>query len=269
MTYIGTGFPYQLKPDVLDTRDGTIVISRWKVISTALDAWRATLTAAGYVEIDSQAMEGTPFHIVSARTTFETGTSVILSDVWSVAYNELQRSIWVLPIIKTQLATATAEQAALFRADVESLLAGNRTYTDSSGAEGTLTFAEQKAVAVAFGADPDVIDALFRSLGDGVDHQTVSLPVLRRRTILTENTTLEPAFENVGSVFTTSSLLNTYEPTIPANIANAVSTRFAGGYWLKKSPSADQQEDGRWLYGSEYWYIETATPDPLLFPVVL
>lgn len=273
MTYIGSPFPLELKPTYRESRDGVIVTQRWKVKSDELDTFRDTLRVAGYEPVESDPIEGTPFHIVTGDFNAlagggSIGLETILSDVWGIAYNEEQRTIWSKPIVEAQFVTATRDQAILFKADTESFIAGNRTYTDTAGAELPLSEAVLLARAAEFGANASVITALLNSFKNSVDHYTVSLPVIRRRILLPRNTSLQPTFGNVGAIFRTSTLVAA-ETSMPSNLSAGISSNFPNGYWLRKAPSADQQDDGRWVYTSEYWYAETEAPDPLLYPVIL
>ncbi len=267
-TYIGSALPLELKRDARYSINGDQYRKQWKCLTSGVDAFIVGLKAAGYTEIDAVGVENTPFHIVTAEISATTGPTDVLATVWSIAFNEINRSIWLHPTVMDEMAGATNDQKFLFRADVEAYYAGNRTYQDTDGSDHEITLAQQRILAVAWGADGAVIDALFNSLGNGTDSYLVSLPVLRGRMILTEGTSLEPVFENVGAMFTNATLLST-ETTLPDNIADAISAEFTGGYWLRKAPTAEQQDDGRWVYGTEYWYAETATPDPLIYPTVL
>lgn len=99
--------------------------------------------------------------------------------------------------------------------------------------------------------DPEVYDALLKSLISGVEAFVVSAYVLRRTITLPPNTALAPAFQYSNQIFTTASLVG-YETTIPTNLRSALPS----GYWQKKTPTAAQQSDGRWVYRVEYWWAE-------------
>jgi hypothetical protein len=266
--YRGAVLPLALKTSLRQTRDGSVVERPYKVHTGYLDAFIATLRANGYTEIAAEPKEGTPFHVVTVAETQATSPSAVLADTWNLAYNEIQRTLWLKPEVKALFAGATRDQWALFKADLESYISGNRTYTDENGVEQPLTLTGLKAIAESWGADGADIDDLFDSFCEGSDSHVVSLPVIRRRTVLPSNTTFEPALNNVGSIYRTSSLLAA-ETTIPTNLSNSISAHFSGGYWLRKAPTMDQQEDGRWLYTEEYWYVEKETPNPVIYPTII
>lgn len=268
MTYTGLSFPIALKTSMRQTRDGAIVEQPYKVRTDLLDAFVASLRSSGFTEIAVEPKEGTPFHIVTVATTEATSPADVLADVWSVAFNEIQRSLWLKPEVKALFSGATQDQWALFRADVDSYMNGNRTYTDSDGNEQPLTLDGLKAIAVSWGASSTSIDKLFDSFAEGTDSHVVSLPVLRHRVTLPYNTSFEPAFNNVGAVYRTSSLL-AVATTMPSNLSSSISAHYSGGYWLRKAPSMDKQDDGRWVFSEEYWYAEKETPNSLLYPTVI
>ena len=95
----------------------------------------------------------------------------------------------------------------------------------------------------------DGYDGLIKSLIAGVEAFPVSTYVLRRTITLPSNTALAPAFDYSNKIFTTASLVG-YETTIPTNLRSALPV----GYWQKKTPTAAQQSDGRWVYRVEYWW---------------
>lgn len=263
MTYIGSNFPILQKDRLRMTRDGVIVEHRWKVLTSQVSAFVDNLIAQGYTDIAADADDNSPFHIVTFVATADAVTTeTVLVDLWNVSFNEEQISIWAKPEVVTELRKASSDQAILWRADVESYFQGQRTYEDADGQTQTLSSSILIARAVAWGASSAVVTSLFRSLGDGVESFVESLPVLRRRITVPWNTSLNPTMSNIGAIYSTSALLAA-QPTIPNNLANGLPTT---GFWLKKAPTAEQLEDGRWAYTEEYWYVKQY--DPFIYTTV-
>lgn len=256
MTYVGTTFPILLKARLRQTRDGTVVEQPYKVLTSEVNLWVDELRSQGFTEIAADPQDGTPFHIVTVATTQETGATDILSDTWAIAYNEEQLSIWSLPAVRDEMRATTPENAALFRADVEAVFQGQRYVQDEAGTAIPVSFTSLLALAGELGMDTSVIEDLFRSLGDGVESYIESLPVLRRRMTVPVGTTLKPALTSIGAIYSKTALL-TARPTIPSNLHTDLPST---GYWLKKAPTAEQAEDGRWTYTEEFWYVKQYDP---------
>lgn len=263
MTYVGTGFPLLLKASYRQTRDGIIVENHFKVPTNLSNAFLAQLQSDGFTEIAVDPQQNTPFDIFTVVTTANTNPTTILSDRWGIAYNEEQISIWDKPEVRIEMRKTSAENAAQFRADTEAVLEGRRTVEDESGASTPISFDILLARAASFGMDTAVITSLFRSLGDNVESYIESLPVLRRSITVNSNTSLTPAMSNIGTIYSTTSLLAA-QPTVPNNLANGLPST---GYWIKKAPTAEQLEDGRWAYTEEYWYVKQY--DPFIYTNVI
>ncbi len=259
MTTIGSTGPFALPPrQTRRARTGVVIEPRTKVLNSDLATFLAGLGSAEY---DVDPIEGSPYSLVTVTQPETEEAEAILADLWSVSFNEEQLSLWAKPAVRAELAKADPAKAALFKADVEALLSGNRTVTDAEGNEIELTFTGLVAVAVALGMNGAVISALLTSLGQGVEYYYNSLPVIRRTITLPSTTSLHPAFANLGALYSTSALLSA-EPTIPTNL----SAELPSGWWLKKAPSASQNDDGRWQYEVEYWYVDSY--DPFVYETV-
>ena len=216
---------------------------------------------------------------------------------WTPRFNETQQSLWLDAAVRTEMAKITDIQLrAQFRADIEAVLAGEKTYTDSNGALQPLSF------DIIFnngnlpaGLDRDVFeDKLFPDLIAGVANTLpVSTPVLQLSRVFPSFTVgsnpptpylssgvtdgpypaavidysalLLSMFANINFIYTTEQLI-AIEPTMPVELkavyraitaaASAGPEGATPGYWLKKAPEGDQLEDGRWHFRVEYWFAE-------------
>lgn len=245
-------------------RAGRLEEQRVQILAASLATWEANLQAAGY-EYRFDPIGQSPLGIITYKQPQETQPDEALSDVWAVRYLEEQRTIWALPAVQVQLAKITDEtNRALFRADIEAMVAGQRTRQPDSveAAAGVfeveLTF-DTIVARSGQSADSDFVAMARRvvaDLGVGADVQFVGAPVLVRASIWPAGTALNPVFRYINAVCTTPSLL-AYETTIPANIRTEINATLPAGYWLMKSPTLEQQEDGRWRYSREYWGLES------------
>ncbi len=217
-------------------RGGRVSEPRTKMLNTSVASFTASLRSNGYA-YEVEPLGESPFSIVTTLAVQEDATeTTVLADLWELDGNDLEKSIWELPKVKTEINKTTdlTERSAI-RYNIEQFVRGE-------GTEGATTPAN---------FDPEVYTALLKSLISGVESFPVSTYVLRRTITLPANTALAPAFDYSNQIFTTTTLLN-YETTIPGNLKNTL----PAGYWQKKTPTAAQQSDGRWVYRVEYWWAE-------------
>lgn len=236
-THVGTYDLITLQPRERWTpKGGRVTEPRTKMLNTSVAAFTATLREQGYA-YEVEPLGESPFSIVTTLSVQEDATeTTILADLWELDGNDLEKSIWELPKVKTEIErTEDLTERAAVRYNIEQFVRGEST----DGATTPANF------------DPDVYTSLLKSLISGVEAFPVSTYVLRRTITLPAKTTLAPAFQYSNQIFTTASLV-AYETTIPANLTSALPV----GYWQKKTPTAAQQADGRWVYRVEYWWSE-------------
>lgn len=247
-THVGTYDLITLTPRERWTpRGGRVTEPRTKMLNTSVAAFTATLRSNGYA-YEVEPLGESPFSIVTTLAVQEDATdTTILADLWELDGNDLEKSIWELPKVKEQMEAITdLTDRATVRNDIEAIVRGEVEYSWSD----------------ASSFSRDVYDGLIKSLIAGVEAFPVSTYVLRRTITLPSNTALAPAFQYSNQIFTTASLVG-YETTIPANLRTALPV----GYWQKKTPTAAQQNDGRWVYRVEYWWA--AEFDEFLYEAAL
>ena len=234
-THVGTYDLITLQPRERWTpRGGRVSEPRTKMLNTSVAAFTATLRSNGYA-YEVEPLGESPFSIVTTLAVQEDATdTTVLADLWELDGNDLEKSIWELPKVKEQMEAITdlTDRAAV-RNDVEAIVRGEVEYSWSD----------------ASSFSRDVYDGLIKSLIAGVEAFPVSTYVLRRTITLPSNTALAPATDYANKILTTASLVG-YETTIPTNQNSALPV----GYWQKKTPTAAQQSDGRWVYRVEYWW---------------
>lgn len=236
-THVGTHDLITLQPRERWTpRGGRVTEPRTKMLNTSVAAFTANLRDQGY-SYEVEPLGESPFSIVTTLSVQEDATeTTILADLWELDGNDLEKSIWELPKVKEQMEAITdiGDRAAV-RNGIEAIVRGGVEYSWSD----------------ASSFSRDVYDGLIKSLIAGVEAFPVSTYVLRRTITLPARTTLAPAFEYSNKIFTSASLV-AYETTIPSNLVSAL----PAGYWQKKTPTAAQQSDGRWVYRVEYWWAQ-------------
>lgn len=236
-THVGTYDAITLQPRERWTpRGGIIREPRVKLLNTSVAAYVADLRTAGY-SYEVEPLGESPHSIVTTLSVEDGATSTtVLNDTWELDGNDLEKSIWELPKVVEQMErTADLSDRATIRQNIESFVRGE----SSDGATAPAGF------------DSEVYEALVASLLNGVEAFSVSTYVLRRTLTLTANTEVAPGFANANKIFSRAQLLSA-EPTIPDNLQSSLPE----GVWLKKTPTASQQSDGRWVYRVEYWWAE-------------
>lgn len=236
-THIGTYDLITLTPRERWTpRGGRVSEPRTKMLNTSVPSFTANLRSNGYA-YEVEPLGESPFSIVTTLAVQEDATdTTVLADLWELDGNDLEKPIWELPKVKAEInKTEDLTERSTIRYNIEQFVRGEST----EGATTPTNF------------DPAVYTALLKSLISGVESFPVSTYVLRRTITLPANTALAPAFLYSNQIFSTASLLG-YETTIPANLKSTL----PAGYWQKKTPTAAQQSDGRWVYRVEYWFTE-------------
>lgn len=285
----GTATSFDLFPTIhWDPREGRQVAHSKRVPKLDLATWENALQASGLAySVDP---EGT-----SPDALLHWAAPVVtVVDNWSVRFNEIQQSLWLNDEVAEQMAKLTDPAGkANFKADIEAILRGERTWTDDTGTIHPLDLATIYATVAAFGIETAIFEDLVKDLAAGVEAELISVPVLQLSrifpaflrgitpsqplltnsilygptTVVAPATTrpLSPLFTNVDRLYSTARLL-VEEPTIPAELqvemaaltvdAQTRAGTTAAGYWLKKAPEGDQLADGRWHYRLEYWFAE-------------
>jgi hypothetical protein len=269
-TEIGQPGPFLLPTSYTHRlREGVTTQIRYKVRTHDLQAWLNTYASS--FEYQAEPIPGSPYSSVTISNSASIAPDAVIANIWGVSYTEINASAWANPNVKAQLKLATTDQANLWHDMVVRFLAGEQIYTVSTLVPGSpppydtpsvdvpLTSANLISYATAFGMDGAYMGQFIESLGKGTDEIIFSFPTLRRSIIRPANTDLSPVFSDVGTIFSTAGLL-AYEPSIPANL----SVDLPDGWWQRKSPAAEQQDDGRWHYQIEYWYVGTEY-DPFIF----
>lgn len=243
-------------------RGGRFEEVRLQILNSDRASYEATLQAAGY-EYRYEPQGASPVGILSYKRPQETQADEDLSDTWAVRFITEQRDIWLDDLVVAQMSKiADATNRALFKADIELMVAGNRSRNpdETEAAAGvtsvelTLTTIIARAGLSGDSAFVAMATALVQDLANGATSQFVSTPALVRTSIRPAGTSLQPVFSYVNAITSTAGLI-AYETTIPTNLRTALQTTLASYYWQMQAPTMEQQEDGRWRYQREYWGV--------------
>ena len=230
-------------------RGGFITNPRTKLRNTSVASFTASLRANGYA-YEVEPLGESPYSIVTTLAVEPEATAdTILNDLWELDGNDLEKDYWSAPAVEGWLAALDLTQRANVRAIVERYVREGGDQSD---------FENEVAGALAGGAgtglnpsDKAILDLIVSDLAAGTQSYAIAAYVLRRTVTVPAGTTLAPSFGNANKIFTSAQLVAT-ETTIPLNLRASL----PDGYWQKKTPTASQQPDGRWVYRVEYWWAE-------------
>jgi len=228
-------------------RGGFVTNPRTKLLNASVAAFTASLRANGYA-YEVEPLGESPYSIVTTLAVEPDATAdTILNDLWELDGNDLEKDYWSAPAVNAWLGPLNLSQRANVRAIVERYVREGGDETDFKNEVG-------EALGPAGGIsvqDEAILDLIVSDLAAGTQSFAVSAYVLRRSITVPAGTTIAPSFANANKIFTSAQLVSV-ETTIPINLRATL----PDGYWQKKTPSASQQPDGRWVYRVEYWWAE-------------
>lgn len=220
------------------------------------DLWRVT---AEEVVVDSS---GTP--AASSLDSF-------ITTEWSVPGNMLEKDLWEKPAVIAALDTLRAYYLALPSGTLEKAVQGVlnvkrivQAIVEGQTSVTLITTAWAESVESPIGAqflrdfctgagmsstEADTMSGLLESLGRGTRSFPVSQWVLRRVKTGPLGSSLRGLRTNVNRMYTTSALVTA--ESVPSNLLDDIPS----GYWLKQSPSVEQQND-RLVVTNEWWWAE-------------
>lgn len=230
-------------------RGGFITNPRTKLLNTSVASFTASLRANGYA-YEVEPLGESPYSIVTTLAVEPDATAdTILNDLWELDGNDLEKDYWSAPAVDAWFGEMDLIQKAAVRALIE------RWVREGGDPE---DFRNEVAAAFAGGPssglsaqDEAILDLIVSDLAAGTQSYAIAAYVLRRSVTVPAGTTLAPSFGNANKIFTSAQLVAT-ETTIPLNLRASL----PDGYWQKKTPTASQQPDGRWVYRVEYWWAE-------------
>jgi hypothetical protein len=221
-----------------DPRLGWQSTRRWRGTLDTLATAVNTLQASGY-RITIEPDPDSPYATLSATVAGpEDGTSpdTSLLTTWALLGNDLEKDTIELPKVQAALVTLSDSGLSNFRKDLQAALDA---------------FTPPDATPFALDA---IMTGLYRSKLRGVESYAVSQFVLRRTTFASVLASYKPSLANIGRIYTTAAL------TAAEQIPNTLRFDLPDGYWLKRTPTWEQQDADRAQITQEWWHAESYDP---------
>lgn len=236
--------------------------------------------SATWVSSDLNSVLGNP------RATGRTGTSGDQfqdSSLWFLDGNDLEKSIWECPVMKTIISgISTATQRNGFAARVQAAIDEYKSGNDKDGSGVADYYEKDFKITDYFGlvvppyselstANRTALDLLCEDVLKGVESFTVSQYVLRNTITLQYASTagaqaLAPYYVDVNKIWETSDITAAMtamtRPIDPPTSAVAFTlpligllsgSPFSGYKWLYRTPDVQQLGNGKWQITREWW----------------
>lgn len=252
-----------------DPRTGDTIIRHWKGDPNQLSLYETQARTLGYRY--STSWDG-GYKVLSVEfPESETNDPATpLSENWEADTNYLQKDIWSLPTIQTELAKIGLGNPAVrgaFKNDLENLARGNPVSIGTDGEEtvisyeillgGTVDGEAVSGIPAAYNADTEVFQALFDDLTKGVTSYEIEQYVVRHTKVTNNSSSIVAARSNLGRMHTAEFMLN----QLPSDVKFEVPE---DGYWLKRKPTVRRIEKGKWEIIQEWWHTDTYST--LIYP---
>jgi len=244
-----------------DPRTGDVIVRRWRGPEDAVLSAAASLRNEQIRYTIEPSLDGGYWMLVATLGADETQPPDLpLADTWALAGNDLEQSIWDHPRIHAQWARlrtamypfsdSVATQIQTLRRCIEEYVKGERTVTVNNAVLPIdLTIIE--TLVTLLGMDPSVFRALIEAMSLGAEAFSTSQWVLRHTLIISSRSSIRPSLFNVGRVFTTNHLrsVERIPPTIMFDLPD--------GWWLKRTPTAEQPAADKFTITQEWWHADT------------
>jgi hypothetical protein len=240
------------------------------------DAFNRVVALAGFgFESESTPEEGTPFSLIRFFLPGggnDAGVTSPLAVTWGLQGNDLEQGMWEHPRIKVETAKfATLGTAAgnellkRLKTSIEAFVQGQTTVASVLLNVDPLAQDDGETTPITYDKIGAYIDLLrvrgvplieaewagfIESRLRGVEAFLTPQYVLTRQQTWASAAIAQVSLANVNRILTTSQLI-TLEG-VPGNLIFSVPT----GFWLKKTPQVQQQDDGVWVATNEWWWAE-------------
>lgn len=177
-----------------------------------------------------------------------------LSSQWYLDGNDLEKDLFNLP---KMLAIANAmpnSGLAQWRKDFDTHLASRTDPDDVPMGVASMYSGTGTVKGMTEAQQAAYVKGIYTSMIRGVEFFTVSQYVLRNIKVVPPTTNQSPSHSNVGKMFAHSLMTATTGngQSVPSALLSGVSD----GYWLKRTPSVQQQQNGFFQISTEFWYTE-------------
>lgn len=232
-----------------DPRTGHVITRRWKGSEQALEPLRIQLQEQGHrTRTEPGDVKGHIILLADFGAEDTQPLDVPLADQFSLIGNDLQKSLWALPVVKAQMKKITDPTTrARVRSLVRDMLNGDPAVDPETGQETTIDLPYIMNVMAGYPVDGQVFSDLISALASGEEGYSVSQYVLRRETVILRGSTIKPSTANISKVFESTDLLKTKEsfPDLPFDLPT--------GMWLKRTPTFVQTAADKYQITQEWW----------------
>lgn len=254
--FYGSGLEQLESEYEFDPRSGYTEIKRWRGAPEKIAEQMAVFALSRTRHSVSEEDEG-GHQILRAwfGVTESQPAEQAIADIWSLVGNDLEKPIWTIDKVQAELNKANDPHSlALIKSDIEKLLEGETETVDANGNTQTLSLEYILSGCDSLGIDRTVIRGLINSLAKGVESKSISQFVLRRVLVVASNTSIKPAYDGVNKIWTTENL-NT-DPSTGGEIPGTILFVLPGGYWLKRTPTVEQQTYDKWQITQEWYHAD-------------
>jgi hypothetical protein len=192
----------------------------------------------------------------SAGSTTPASETSALADKWTLESNMLQKSLWTLPAVVTELNVLTdrADRAWLIKT-LKLFIDGDDTILPAyPTVEDILDAASAGPPAVYLSAT--VFNDLVDLMTNGVDSYEVPQWVLKRTIELPPACTVIANDQYVNRIYSTTGMA-TVEGMPVSGLRFSLTSIAPVGYWLKRSPTVEYTRNGNTTITYEWWHVDS------------
>lgn len=220
----------------------------WEVPTGLLNTFESSILPAGYSDIsyegdDDLTIVRVVYAAASADQLGNPTSDGLVDRRWELDGEDLEKSVWQHPGVQAATPNQTIAQAVTLRNDVERVLSGEATWTNTGFSD---------------------VDNMVLRLVRGIEGFLTSSFVLRKVEVVRRTASIRPAFTNLNRVFTYTGLLAA-EPTLTSE-GLLQAAGLTDLKWLKRAPRVNPTQNGLWEITQEYQGGDAF--DSWLYPVV-
>ena len=226
-------------------------------------------------ESDCTPEEGTGFSLISYFLPGgggDAGVTAPLAVTWGLLGNDLEQGMWEHPRIKVETAKFNAlgfdtgnELLKRVKTSIEAFVQGQTTVASvllnvdpaalDDGETTPISFEKigtylGQISALGIGLVANEWSEFIRSRLRGVEAFLTPQYVLKRQQTWASAAITQVSLANVNRILTTDQVINL--EGVPGKLIFSVPP----GFWLKKTPQVQQQDDGVWVATNEWWWAE-------------
>lgn len=263
--------PVELKKHYLWNRwQGWTVAESWKGRQSEVKNYFASLKARGALDVRQEPLsdEGeTQWWKITAtfgKTSDIEDAPKEAESVWTLTGNDIESSIWRLPVVRSVLEPIFVSAPDTFQAykeDVLAIVGGTKKFSEVSWYQALVQSYYKDGVihwgeaGVATSVNLTLL-ALTYALMRNEEAYPLSQWVLRKTQVIEPDSAVALPFEDSNKIFTLEGLFvredKPPDNPIPATLKTDLTK--LGGFWLKRTPSKEPTGNGKYNVSVEWWY---------------